>query len=587
MVPCNNFVELFDYISSQYANPKALNFCEKGNWYAISTQEMIEKIRYLTNGLIRLGVKRGDKIGLMAYPSPSWTIINFAVILSGGVLVPLFPNLSEENLVHEVTQTEMKMIFVDRKEPIPMFDRHRDLFSTVIEIASETQDETAIPYEQLMEMGKQYEEQNPEAFEQAKKAIHDDDLAAIIYTSATTGTPKGVELIQKNLTRHLCDIPLEIKAEQSRYLSILPLAHIFGFSLNLIMLQFGASIYYFNDLKSIGAACREIHPTILVVVPRILEKVYAKMQAAVQEAGFMKRHLGQWAFDLANQETDSLIKYLIHPLVDRIVYFNLREALGGSVEGVISGGAPLNPHLNHFFQEIGVPIYEGWGLTEACPITVNNKEVNKIGTVGRPFKDFELKIDDNGEVLVKGSLVMRGYYKNPDATASALDGDGWLHTGDKGEIDKDGFLTLHGRLKELYKTSTGEWVAPVPIEQMICQAPLIETAMVIAEGRKFASCLLFPNKEVLDSLKATHEASHLSDDEFLNSEFVRGEMDRLFESLNKHLNRWEQIHAYCFIPHSPTIESGEMTPSMKLRRDVIMQKYEHLIDAMYPEEAKV
>ncbi len=586
MVPCNNFAAFYNHISSTYVNSRTLNYYEQGQWHAISMQDFTQEVKDLTLGLIASGIKRGDCIGLMALPSPRWTVINLAVILTGATLIPLFPNLSEENFIYEATQTDMKKIFIERPTPISIFDRHREQFSLVIEMAPNAQDETSIPYQQIIDRGRTYDEECPKAFSQLLKEIHDDDLAAIIYTSATTGTPKGVELTHQNLLRHLSDVPIQLIPLETRYLSILPLAHIFGFSLNLTLLGHGACIYYMNDVKNLRNACHEVHPTIMVVVPRLLEKLYAKMQAAVQTAGFMKRHLGQWAFDLANQDSDSLIKYLMHPLVDTIVYSHLRDALGGSVEVVISGGAALNPHLNHFFQEIGVPIYEGWGLTEACPITVNTPAKNKIGTVGPPFKHISIKTTPEGEVLVKGSLVMRGYYKEPELTAQVLDQDGWLHTGDKGEIDEDGYLKLQGRLKELYKTSTGEYVAPVPIEQLICQAPLIEIAMVIADGRKFASCLLFPNKEVLDSLKAAHQAQNLSDDEFLNSEFVRGEMDKLFESLNKHLNHWEQIHAYCFIPHPPSIEAGEMTPSMKLRREVIMNKYQHLIDAMYPQEAK-
>ena len=301
----------------------------------------------------------------------------------------------------------------------------------------------------------------------------------------------------------------------------------------------------------------------------------------------MKRQLGQWAFDLANDEKESFYKHLFHPIADKILYHTLRESLGGSIKTVISGGAALNPHLNHFFHEVGIPIVEGWGMTEACPVTVNRVETNKIGTVGPGISNFQYKISPEGEVLIKGTGVMRGYYKNPEATALALDAEGWLHTGDKGEIDADGYLILQGRLKEMFKTSTGEYVVPVPIEQAIGKAPLIDAAMVVADGRKFASCLLFANKEVLESLKAAHNAQNLSDEEFLESDFVKQEMDKLFENLNQHLNHWEQIHAYRFIPHPPSIEAGELTPSMKIRRDVVTKKYQHLIDAMYTEEAKL
>jgi long-chain acyl-CoA synthetase len=217
---------------------------------------------------------------------------------------------------------------------------------------------------------------------------------------------------------------------------------------------------------------------------------------------------------------------------------------------------------------------------------VNTPSKNKEGTVGLPFKHTEVRIGPDEEVLVRGSLVMRGYYQNPELTAKTLDSEGWLHTGDRGEIDAEGFLTIKGRIKDLFKTSTGEYVAPVPIEQAICQAPLIEMAMVIAEGRKFASCLLFPNKEVLDSLKAAHHQTNLSDETFLEGDFVHQEMNKFFDKINEHLNHWEQIHAYRFVSHPATIESGELTPSMKIRRDIVAQKYQQLIDAMYTEEKR-
>lgn len=593
MKPWKTYPDILEHVRENYDFPIALNTCDsEGKWHPLSTMEVLEQIKYLTLGLYSIGIKKGDTVGLMSLPSSRWTIVDFAVVIAGGVLVPLFPNISEENFLFEIYQTEPQIIFIDSEIPLPLMDKHRGLFKTVVELSLKNKEVSGnngelITYEQLLAKGRKLNQEQPDLYDQLEKQVREDDLAAIIYTSATTGVPKGVELTNKNLTQHLFYIPLEIKANHSLYLSILPLAHIFGHSLNMIALAWGAKIYYFNDIKNVGKACQEIHPTILVVVPRLLEKVYAKMQAAVHSAGFMKRHLGQWAFDLANQEEDSLLKYLIHPIVDKIVYSHLREALGGRLEIVVSGGAPLNPHLNHFYQEIGVPIYEGWGLTEACPIAVNRVGANKLGTVGKPFEGMELKISPEGEVLVRGSLTMRGYYKNPEASAKALDEQGWLHTGDKGEIDKDGFLKLEGRVKEIYKTSTGEWVAPVPIEQMITQAPLIEMAMVIAEGRKFTSCLLFPNHEVLNSLKISHKATDLTDEEFLNSEFVKKEMDKLFEQINKHLNYWEQVRMYSFVPDAPSIETGELTPSMKLRREVIMKKYQHLIDAMYREEVKV
>lgn len=586
MQPWNNFAELLKYVAG-YNNPNHLNEFRGGKWYSMTTREVLDEIRYLTLGLVSIGIKSGDCVGIMSIPTTRWTIVNFAVIMAGGVLVPIFPNISDENYVFEITQTKIKTLFVWENEPNANFRHHRELFENVIDLAYNSKEKETIPYEELIKKGQQLDRQNPSLYTKLEQDARNDSLAAIIYTSGSTGIPKGVEHTQHSLVRHLFDKPIDLNPEKTRYLNLLPLAHIFAYSMNTAIFAWGGSVYYWNDIKNFPIACKEVHPTLLVLVPRILEKVYATTLAKIQHAGFMKRQLGLWAFDLASGEHSAFYKQLFHPLADKILYSTLREFLGGSVDTVISGGAPLDPHINHFYQEIGVPILEGWGLTEACPLTVNRHEFNKIGTVGQPLKHIQLRITPEGEVIVKSTAVMRGYYQSPELTNQAIDNEGWFHTGDKGTIDRDGFLTLQGRLKEMYKTSTGEYVVPVPIEQAICKAPLIDSAMVIAEGKKFVSCLLFPNKEVLESLKAAHNQSELSDDEFLNSAFVRQEMDKLFTSINQHLNSWEQVHAYKFIPHPPTIEAGELTPSLKLRREVVMKKYKTTIDAMYLEGALI
>ncbi len=580
MEPWNSFSDFIRHISTHYSQAHCLNGLEEGKWHSYSTEEVLKEVRHLSLGLVARGLTKGTCVGLIALPSPRWTMVSMAVMVAGGVFVPLFPNVSDENFIFEIKQTGTHWIFVDRMLSIPIFEQHQGLFTDVFDLKGDS-------YSELLELGEELDGKEPHKYQELCDALHPEDLASIIYTSGSTGQPKGAELTQRNILAHLTQHPWDLYPDKERYLSILPLAHIFGFTVNYLMLGFGVSIYYSNDIKSLGKVCQELHPTAMIVVPRLLEKLYAKMLSKVHEAGFIKRHIGQWAFDLANSEENNLIKHLAHPLVDKLVYHTLRNALGGSLRIVVSGGAPLNPHLNHFYQEIGVPIVEGWGMTEGCPITVNPPGKNKIGTVGVPLKGIDLKISPEGEVLVKGSLVMRGYYHNPELTAQFLDADGWLHTGDKGEIDAEGYLTLHGRLKELFKTSTGEYVAPVPIEQLICKAPLIEMAMVIAEGRQFASCLLFPNKEVMESLKVSQKMENLSDEEFLKSSFVKGEMERLFAGLNSHLNHWEQVRAYRFVSHPPSIEAGELTPTLKIRRNEVTKRYEQLINSMYLNEVNV
>jgi len=321
---------------------------------------------------------------------------------------------------------------------------------------------------------------------------------------------------------------------------------------------------------------------VVVLVPRLLEKIYSKIVAKLTQTRFIQKALVMWALELA--ESGSFADHRRGPLcflADAILYKSLRKALGGNLRFVISGGAPLNADLCRFFINIGVPVYEGWGMTEGCPIAVNKIGSCKIGTVGQPYGANRVRVSPEGELLVSGPVVMKGYYLNSEATAATFDENGWLKTGDKGIIDEDGFITIVGRIKELLKTSKGEYIAPIPLEQALCQQRLVDMAVVIADGRSSTTCLLYPDFEAVDSLKQKHKLSHLTNEEFLDAPFIRQEMDLFLEKLNQGLNKWEQIHAYRFISHPPTIESGELTPSMKIRRDVVIKKYQYLIDSMY------
>lgn len=581
----HSLVDIYRHVQKNYANPKALNYQLNGQWQHVSTATFIKNVKRMVYALRSLGLKDGDMVGILAPPSANWTIIDFAIILAKGVSVPLFANVSDENFAFEIEQTNMKFLFVSGEEPWEMYQKHKTQFETVILLEKEeSKKKGSITFDEALALGDSLMETDPGLFDRLIDSIKPDDLATIIYTSGSTGVPKGVMLSNENAIALAHSEFFHWNKEQDRYLSIIPLAHVFGRSINFFMLTHGVSIYYCNAIKTLGAVCREIHPTVVVVVPRILEKIYATMLANVQHAGFMKRTLGQWAFDLANNEEDNLYKQLMHPIADKIVYSALRNALGGALRVVIAGSAPLDPQLCHFFIDIGVPVYEGYGLTEASTVSVNIPGKVKIGSVGTKIEEMTVKIGENEEILVKGPIVTKGYYKRPDLTEAAIDKDGWLHTGDRGSIDADGFLTIKGRIKDLYKTSTGEYIAPVPIEQAICKAPFVDMAMVIGEGKKFASCLLFPNFEVVESLKNAHKLHHMTNEEFLNGDFVRQEMDKLIENINTHVNHWEQIHAYRFIQQQPTIETGELTPSMKIRRDVITKKYKHLIDSMYAEE---
>lgn len=574
--------EVLLQIENLYDNPKSLaNYTESG-WVFLSTQEFLTQVRHAAFGLLSLGIKKGDKVGIVALPCREWTIADYAIMAIGGISVPLFANVSLENFHYEIEQAEVKTVFVGGNEQWTRSEADSGLFTHIIGLESHRETGKIISYAHFLEIGKNHEAQFPDGtYHSLLKSIQPEDFATIIYTSGSTGTPKGALHTHRSLTSLLHTPIFSWDWKKDSYLNFLPVAHVFARVLNLIMTSWGISCYYFNDIKNLSTACQEVKPTVMVVVPRLLEKMYAKMVAKVETATSFKRTIGRYAFELANQKTLSAFENLLLPLMDRLVYHSLRAALGGNLRVVFCGGAALNPELYRFFLKTGFPIYEGWGLTESCPITVNRPNDIVVGTVGRPIEGMVVKTNAKGELLVKGEMMMTEYYKNPVETANAIDKDGWLHTGDKGTIDSEGHVTIIGRVKEQFKSSTGEWIAPIPIEQALAKALFIDVAMVIAENRKFASCLLVPEFDALHLMKEKQKLQHLTDEEFLQSPYMAEEMRKLLDEVNQHVDEWAEIKAYRFLSHPLSIEEGELTPSMKIKRDRLESKYKDLIDSMY------
>lgn len=581
MKKVHSVIEMLRAIKEGTPNSKALNALVGDQWQSYSTEQFLNEVKALALGLVAQGVQAGEAIVILAEPSVRWVICDLAIMSIGAISVPLFSNLSYDNFTFEAMQTEAKRVIVSKNVFETSFADHSHLFTTVVFIDCEAIDEKMITYEKLLQSGLELENQKPDLYQKLTQEIRPETPATIVYTSGSTGIPKGVELTHLGLTSLLGFDAFDWDAKKDRYLSLLPLAHIFGRTLNLFLLYWGVSIYYSNDLKNVGKVCQEIHPTILVVVPRILEKVYAKMLAKVEQSKFIKKFVGLWAFKIAYRGKKGLLKRLFLPIFDKLVYSHLREALGGSIRLVICGGAPLDVHLNNFFNDIGVPVYQGWGLTEASTVSCNTPKNNKIGTVGLPLPSVEVKTNAEGELLVHGDLILKDYFKDPQATQKAIDAEGWLHTGDIGTIDSEGYIKISGRFKEIFKTSQGELVIPARIESEFCKESLIDIALAIGENRKFVSCLLFPDLNVVRTLKIAHKKENISDQEFLATPFIQNKMEKLLTSINKHLNHWEQIHAYRFILEPLSISSGELTPSMKIQRDVVIEKYHDLIEGIY------
>lgn len=567
--------EVLHYIEKNHDNPKALATYENGKWIALSTQEFLEQVKYAALGLIALGVKRGEKIGVLAIPCARWTIADYAIMAIGAVSVPIFANISTEHFVFEVTQPNISKLFVFGEDQWKLALAHQERFELIMSLDGYSGNEKTLNYTALMEKGKDYEKSHPGYYQELLNSLKPTDLATIIYTSGSTGVPKGAMHTHRSISSLLPVDCFKWDGKKDTFLSFLPLAHVFARILNLIMIAWGVSVYYYNDIKTLGDACRDVKPTLMIVVPRILEKMYAKMWAKVQEGSFLKRMIGTYAFKLAHRDKKSFLT----PLMDILVYKHLREALGGKLRVVVSGGAALNPRLCNFFLNTGFPIYEGWGLTESCPVTVNQIGKVKIGTIGPPLPGMLVRVGEGGELLVSGEMLMKGYFGGVEQ--QAIDQDGWFHTGDKGTIDQEGYVTLIGRLKELFKTSTGEMVAPVPIEQALTKASWVETPMVIADNRKFVSCLIFPNFDALQKLKEKAKMGQMDDETFVQSDAMKGEIAKLLDSVNSNLNEWEQIRECRIVPYHLSIETGELTPSMKLKREVVEIKFKDLIDSIY------
>lgn len=577
----HSIAELLRLIERDYHKDKAL--AEKGanGWIYLSHKDLLNEVKAMALYLNSIGIKKGDMVGILATSGIRWVIVDLAIMACGGITVPLFANISSENFIFECKQTNLKTLFIQGAEAWRMYGQHRALFERVIALDTPPSGEKADTFEKAIKIGLSIRGQNPKLFDHLLDEIREIDLATIIYTSSSTGIPKGVMLTHKNILFAGFTNFTEIK-DTDRFLSVLPLAHVFQRIVILYLLRWNVTIYFYNDPKTINNALQEIKPTFTAFVPRIIEKIYTQIMTRLNQEGALMQAIGQWAFGLALDK--DFENRLLHELADTFVYQKVRDAFGGKLRGIVSGSAALNPALVRFFHHIGIPIFEGYGMTEMMVISSNTFDQCKIGTVGQPCPDVEVKLSPEGEVLVRSDGVMQGYYKNPESTKRALDKDGWLHTGDKGLIDSEGYLTILGRTKEIVKTSTGEWIALVPLEQELTKTPLVEFAMVVAEKEKFVSALIFPNFELVHALKKSQNSTQLTDEEFLKTDYIKREMDKLIEKINAHHNHWEKIHAYRFILSPPSIETGELTPTLKLRRENIVQKYKSLIDSMYPED---
>jgi long-chain acyl-CoA synthetase len=592
-----HYSRLFDCLEHQLAHfPKEdmLVAKEQGVWKKYSTQDVAEIVNRFSAGLLQLGVsgndftpEGSDKIAIISNNRPEWVFTDLAVQQIGAILVPVYPTTNPLELQFILHDATVKYIFVANEELLLKVNSILEKVPSIktvftfdaIEGATHWSTVTGLADETLL---KQVNE--------IKKSVPDEQLATIIYTSGTTGTPKGVMLTHKNICSNVKfskeSFPFN-DAPESKVLSFLPLNHIFEKTCTYIYLFSGISIYYAENLETIGDNLKEVKPDGFTTVPRLLEKVFEKIMAKGAELTGVKRKLFFWAVELAekydNRISGGLWYNIQLAIANKLIFSKWREALGGNISYIITGGAACQVKLLRIFNAAGVNVYEGYGPTENSPvISVNRQEKGgtKFGTVGPPVTGVNVKLAEDGEILVSGPCVMKGYYKRPDLTAETIV-DGWLLTGDIGVWDENKFLKITDRKKELFKTSGGKYVAPQPIENKLKESPFVEQVMIVGAERKFVGALIVPSFATLAEWMREKEIPFTTNEDVVNHPKVLELYRGLVESFNTYFNHVEQVKKFELLPREWTIETGEMTPKMSLKRKVVMEKYKDAIERIY------
>ena len=588
---------LFDSVDYQLKYfPKADMLAAKidGVWKQHSTEHVKETINALSAGLLQKGIGCGDmsvegadKIAIISNNRPEWIITDLAVQQIGAILVPVYPTTSPIELEFIFKDAAVKMVFVSNGEMLEKVLAIADKVPSIQSIYTFDETDGAVNWKSLL-MNDATALQN---VEEIKATISPKQIATIIYTSGTTGKPKGVMLSHENIYTNVMfskeSFPFP-DSPNSKVLSFLPLNHIFERMVTYIFLFSGISIYYAESLETIGDNLKEVKPDGFTTVPRLLEKVFEKIMAKGSELKGVKRTLFFWAVKLAEQYDNNVSGGLWYntqlALANKLIFCKWRDALGGNISFIITGGAACQVKLLRIFNAAKIPVYEGYGPTENSPvISVNRKQPwsdTKFGTVGPPINGIEVKLADDGEILVKGSTVMVGYYKRPDLTAEVVI-DGWLHTGDIGEWVDNRYLKITDRKKELFKTSGGKYVAPQPIENKLKESKFVEQVMVIGSGKKFVAALIVPSFPMVREWMRENNIAFSTNEAAAKNEQVIGLFTDLVESFNKYFNHVEQIKKFALLPQEWSIEGGEMTPKMSLKRKVVMDKFEKEIEGIY------
>jgi long-chain acyl-CoA synthetase len=559
---------------------------EDGKWIKFSIDQYIEAANNISYAFLKLGVKKGDKIATITLNRPEWNFLDMGILQTGAVHVPIYPTISESDYKYILKHAEVKFVFVSGKELLDKIQHILHEIPSIEGVYSFRKIDEVKHLDELIGLGKS--NPLPEQLKQIQDEIQPVDIATLIYTSGTTGNPKGVMLSHRNIISNLLALyhifPVD---ETSRCISYLPVSHVYERTNIYIYHYLGVSMYYAENMGTIADNLKEIQPHILTTVPRLLEKVYDKIIIKGKKLSFLKKSIFFWAVNLGLhydvQGKGWLYKQQL-AVANKLVFSKWREGLGGNMRVIVSGEAALQPRLAKIFTAAQIPVLEGYGLTETSPvIAVNTFDPDgcKFGTVGKPILGVEVKIAGDEEILCKGPNVMLGYYKETEMTRQAIDEEGWFHTGDLGRIEPKGHLKITGRKKALFKTAMGKYISPEHIENLLVESPFIDAALVIGENQKFAAALIAPDFNQLKSYCAEKNIAYSSDKEMVLHPEVKKRYHKEIHDFNKKLGSYEQIRKYELMDAEWSIQSGELTANLKLRRNYICNKYKPVIEKLF------
>jgi long-chain acyl-CoA synthetase len=592
MKKMNQITRLFDipyYQLERFPNDNMFVTKTAGSWVSMSTATFLTKANEMSSALLALGIEKGERVALISTNRVEWNVMDIALQQIGAIVVPLYPTISSEDYKYIFNDAAMRYAFVGNCEILERLNAVKLEIPSLLTIFSFDQLPDATYYLDLLEAGKSIDSSR---VNELKASVTNEDLATIIYTSGTTGNPKGVMLSHNNLLSNvLAAEPIIPANEKSPVLTFLPICHVYERMLHYLYMRVGASVYFAESMDTIGDNIREVKPEVFSAVPRLIEKVFDRIMAKGEELKGMKRTLFFWAVKLAESydfEGKSYWYQFQLFIARKLIFSKWKVALGGNVRAIASGSAALQPRLARIFFAAQIPILEGYGLTETSPVVSVNclKNGVKFGTVGLLIAGVRVKIADDGEILVKGPNVMMGYYNNKTATDEVMDEEGWFKTGDIGELEKGTFLKITDRKKEIFKTSGGKYIIPQVMENKFKESRFIEQVMIVGESKKFPAALIVPNihfikewaqRKAIDFSTNTTEA-------IVSDPKVVARIEREINTLNAGFGNWEQVKRFALLPNEFSINSGELTPTLKLKRKFITQKYQEIITGFYSAE---